>query len=151
MTLQDRLSRIEDLQAIRDVIAEVNWVADHNQIDRVLDHLVEDVVLDVGEFGLYRGKAAVGDFYNRMMATFALRIHNISNQIIELDGTRAHSKCYWQAALEWQGRALIGAGTYHDELIKHEGRWLLATRTARVIYLSPLDEGWAKTRLVKLE
>ncbi len=150
MTLSERVTRLEDLEAIRHLVHELNWLSDQNEFERMLEHHADDVVYDVGSFGIHRGKDAIRSFIEQIAASFVLRLHHVSNQIIELDGQRARSRCYWQAQLEWQGRALVSSGTYLDDLVKGKGRWLLAARKVTIIYMCPLDEGWAKTRIMTL-
>lgn len=148
--LADRVATLEDRDAIRELIHELNWRSDENDLNGLMALFTDDVLFDVGSFGSFRGKAATRAFYEQTVATFEMRIHHATNQIIELGGDKARSRCYWQANLILQGRALVSSGHYFDELVKQNRRWLVAARKATITYLCPLDEGWAKTRLISL-
>ena len=145
-----RLAELEDREAIRSLVDRMNWLADENRLDDLLDCFVDDLLYDVGDFGTYRGKAALRGFYEQTVAPFAMRIHHATNQMIELNGARAKSRCYWRAELVLAGKAIVSSGHYLDELVKVRGEWKVWTRKATITYMCPLEEGWAKTRMMRL-
>jgi ketosteroid isomerase-like protein len=149
-SLARRVAELEDREAIRSLVNDMNWMADEGRFDDLLDCFTDDLVYDVGAFGTYHGKPALRAFYEQTVQPFTLRIHYAINQVIELAGEKAKSRCYWKAELELQGRALNSSGHYLDELVKQRGRWKVAKRTATITYMCPLDEGWAKTRMMTL-
>jgi ketosteroid isomerase-like protein len=150
MSLARRVAELEDREAIRSLVNDMNWMADEGRLDDLLDCFTDDLVYDVGAFGTYKGKPALRGFYEQTVKAFTLRIHYKMNQVIELRGGKAKSRCYWKAELELHGRALNSSGHYLDELVKQRGRWKVAKRTATITYMCPLDEGWAKTRMMTL-
>ncbi len=148
--LAARLSRLEDIETIRGIIARLNWDADEQQVSRLLENMTEDVLYKVGDFGDYRGSAAVGDFLKQIGSAFGMRVHHTTNQVVRIEGNRAFSRCYYLALLEWQETSLVASGEYHDELIKRNGRWLIQVRDTRITFLSTLQEGWAKQRILNI-
>lgn len=150
-TLAHRFAELEDKEAIATLICQMNWLADENRLDELLDCFVDDLFYDVGKFGTYRGKAALRAFYEQTVGPFSMRIHRTTNQVIELQGARAKARCYWRADLVMQGRALISSGHYYDELLKLHGHWKVQVRRATITYMCPLEDGWAKTRMMSLE
>jgi ketosteroid isomerase-like protein len=148
--LARRVMELEDRDAIRTLVQDMNWLADEDRLDDLLACFTDDLVYDVGAFGTYHGKQALRGFYEQTVRPFKLRIHTATNQVVELRGERAKSRCYWKAELELQGRALNSSGHYLDELVKRSGQWKIARRTATITYMCPLDEGWAKTRMMTL-
>ena len=43
------------------------------------------------------------------------------------------------------GGAVLGVGTYENEYIKEDGKWKILHLRFDDIFLSPYEEGWAKT------
>ncbi len=149
-SLAERIARLEDIEAIRTITASVNWCVDHQQLDVMLEHFTNDIVYDIGDFGTYRGKAELRGFLLQMPASFGMVLHRASNQVIEVDGNSARSRTYYETNLESQGQSLVGAGEYHDQLVKRAGVWQIRARKAVFTYLVPLNEGWAKQRFANL-
>ena len=149
-SLVQRVIELEDRDAIRSLVNDLNWMADEERLDDLLACFTDDLVYDVGTFGTYRGKPALRAFYEQTVKAFKLRIHHATNHVIELKGGKAKSRCYWKAELELQSRAINSSGHYLDELVKQRGQWKVAKRTATITYMCPLDEGWAKTRMMTL-
>jgi len=147
-SLAKRVAAAEDRESIRSLVHDMNWMADQGRIDELLNCFTADLVYDVGTFGTYTGKPALRGFYEEVMRSFPMRIHSVTNQVIELRGTEAKSRCYWKAELDMLGRAVTSSGHYLDELIKLRGQWKVARRTATITYMCPLDEGWCKTRMM---
>lgn len=150
-TLAHRLAELEDKEAIATLISQMNWLADENRLDELMECFADDLFYDVGKFGAYRGKPALRGFYEQMVGPFSMRIHRTTNQVIELHGARAQARCYWRADLVMQGKALISSGHYHDELLKVHGQWKVQARRATITYMCPLEDGWAKTRMMSME
>ena len=147
-----RLVELEDREAIRLLVNDLNWMSDEGRLDDLLDCFTDDLVYDVGAFGTFRTKPELREFYKQTTEAFPMRIHYAMNQVIELRGDKAKSRCYWKAELDLVGRgAVSSSGHYLDELVKQRGRWKVAKRVATITYMCPVDEGWAKTRMMTLE
>ena len=149
-TPAQRLIELEDRDAIRSLVARMNWFADDGRFDDLLGCFMDDLLYDVGEFGTYRGKTALRGFYEQTVGPFSMRIHHTTNQVIELNGNRAKSRCYWRAELVLGDQTIVSSGHYLDDLVKHHGEWKVWVRKATITYMCPLEEGWAKTRMMKL-
>jgi len=148
--MEARVRAAEDREAIREAIARMNWLSDAGDAAGHAALYTEDVVYDVGAFGSFRGRKELQNFFEQVYASFRLREHRTANLLIELQGEKASVRCYWMAHLVFQDRALISSGKYEDEWVKREGIWLCASRKAPIAYLTPLDEGWARTPFLDL-
>jgi ketosteroid isomerase-like protein len=144
------LQELQDREAIRTLLHEMNWLADQGDIPALLDCFTDDLVYDVGPFGRFHGKSELRGFYERTVMPFTMRIHRTANEVIEVNGGRAKCRCYWRAELELNRVALNSSGHYIDELVRQRGRWKVSRRTATITYMCPLQDGWAKTRIMKL-
>lgn len=150
MTLEERTTRLEDMQAIRNMAAELMYHADLSDADGMVEHMHPDIHYDARKFGACRGREATRAWIQELWKQIVWRQHHLSNQVIKFEDTKAYSKSYYQAMLIISGRAVVASGAYEDELEKIDGRWLITSRCTTVSYLSPLDEGWAKTRLMEM-
>lgn len=139
-----------DREDIRELIGHLNWLSDDGQLDELLEHFVDDLTYEVEGMATFHDKPSLRIFYEQVFSSFSMRIHRSSNEVIEVHGDEARSKCYWRADLDKNGLALVSAGRYYDDFIRVNGRWKVKSRRATMTYISPLDEGWARTRHFKL-
>ena len=148
--LARRMTELEDREAVRSLVSRMNWLADTRNFDELIECYTDDLVYDVGEFGTFRSKKELRQFYEQTVKPFAMTIHHSTNVVVETRGNRAESHCYWRAELELNGQAITSSGHYLDVLVKRSGSWKVQQRTATIRYMTPLHEGWAKTRMMKL-
>lgn len=150
-SLAQYVAELQDREAIRTVVNDMNWMSDEGRLDDLLECFTDDLVYDVGAFGTFRSKPELRAFYEQTIQAFPMRIHYAMNQVIDVNGGKAKSRCYWKAELDLTGRgAVTSSGHYLDELVKQGGRWKVAKRVATITYMCPVDEGWAKTRMMTL-
>ena len=131
-----------DSEAIRDVVARYNLYGDSGRFDELLGLFTDDATL-VTDQASYEGPAQIRGVFETAVGPAPERIrHFTATHVIEVDGDRATSRCYFQmltpAGLDHWGR-------YRDELARADGRWLFTRREVRVDGMAP--GGWADTRL----
>ena len=95
--LEDRIRRLEDAEAIRNLIASYGPAADRGDADAVANIWWEDGEYDVGGFGVSNGRGAVaalitGEFHQQLMAEGCA--HVLSPHEIRTDGDRATATGY---------------------------------------------------------
>jgi hypothetical protein len=121
--------------AIRRTLARYNLRGDRGDLAATF---TEDGVLDAPGMHLVGRDAIVA----RLAASMAgnkpglTRVqHNLTTSLIETDGTgEARCQSYFLVLTD------IGpdhAGSYRDRLVKRDGEWLIAERSARVSWVSP--------------
>ena len=140
----------QDREKIRDLISKLNWLSDDGQLEKLLAQFTEDLEYEIEGMALLRDKASLRAFYEQVFSTFTMRIHRTSNEIIEVSGDSARSRCYWRADLIRNDVALVSAGRYFDEFVRANDVWKVRSRRATMSYISPLHEGWARTRYFDL-
>jgi hypothetical protein len=145
---QGRSSYAEDRAAIEDLQARYLFALDFHDPDLYVSTFTEDGVLDYGS-GEVKGRQAIKEVIARMpnpkqvagKRAGAAR-HNISNDVIRVDGNTAANRSYWfhysNDNPERRG-VFDGFGHYEDQLVKVDGKWLF---TKRKIYNEGRDE-WA--------
>lgn len=131
----------QDRAAIEDLMARYLFAMDWGDYEAYAEMFTED-----GELEYVRGtakgrdaigesvrafKASIGKFYQDADGNPAILRHIIAHTVIRVEGNRAFSVAFW-----WEmandgpgGKPKVGTfGTYEDELVKVDGRWLFSKR-----------------------
>ncbi len=146
----DAMAQWEAREKIRELIGILNWLSDDNKLDELLAQFTDDMTYEIEGMAVFHDKPALRKFLEEVVGSFGMRIHRTSNEIVEIFGETAKSRCYWRADLERGGKALVSAGKYFDEFVLTDGVWKVKSRRATMTYISPLEEGWARTRYFSL-
>ncbi|MFP5071916.1 nuclear transport factor 2 family protein [Pseudonocardia nantongensis] len=140
--LEQRIARLEALEAIRDLDARYCRALDDGDWDTLVSLFTED-----GEFvGLSRasGPAGLRSFFSGLAdAGLTAFWHHVTNLEITLDGpdsARARS-FLWQPCVQ-DGVPHIAAGRYTDALRRVDGHWRYVTKQVSFDYFVPLADGW---------
>lgn len=140
--LEQRIARLEALEAIRDLDARYCRALDDGDWDTLISLFTDD-----GEFvGLSRarGPAALRTFFAGLAdAGLTAFWHHVTNLEITLDGpdaARARS-FLWQPCVQ-DGVPHIAAGRYIDTLRRVDGTWRYTTKQVAFDYFVPLTDGW---------
>ena len=132
--LEQRIQRLEDLEAIRDTWRDYCMRLDAEDWSGLADVFTEDGAVEMvgldafapGFDGTYRGRERIlGDFYKPVISgvTGALSGHLSTNMQIELDGDEATTLAYF---FEIVGDAQVLIGTYQHRLRRDPDRWRFA-------------------------
>lgn len=140
--MEQRIARLEALEAIRDLDARYCRALDDGDWDTLVSLFTDD-----GEFvGLSRarGPAALRTFFAGLAdAGLTAFWHHVTNLEITLDGpdaARARS-FLWQPCVQ-DGVPHIAAGRYLDTLRRVDGTWRYTTKQVTFDYFVPLTDGW---------
>jgi hypothetical protein len=140
-TLEERLQRLGDREAIRALLLEYGRYLDTRDFEP-LSRLFADDAEFVLAFDTVQGPDGVLKAMNDMLGIHlplhpGKDFHVFSNPIIELDGDRATARSFWMYITPdgrgWPRIALFGH--YEDEIVRVDGRWKFKRRNA------PLDIG----------
>ncbi|UCD56104.1 MAG: nuclear transport factor 2 family protein [Candidatus Hydrogenedentota bacterium] len=157
--LEERITVIEDTESIKKLRARYCYLVDDAvagdtaKWDEFMTHFVDDSWIDFELLGRHEGKEAVGKFYREVVAsTLSYSAHMVSNPIIEVDGDEAQGRWYVHVPLTGRAEDMAGwlQGRYEEEYVKVNGQWKWKSITARFDFITPYDEGWAKTRIVSM-
>jgi hypothetical protein len=162
--LEARLTRMEDIEAIKKLQRAYGYYLEHWQEDQIIDlwSHSDDVELEIHDTGLYKGYEAVAgsfrfaDHYTafngeKVAPPEYLHILMPTAGIVDVDpdGKTANGRWYgfFLGALRRGGklRALIGCGIWENEYVKEDGIWKIKKLFFNDIISTPLDEGWVKT------
>jgi len=157
--LENRISVLEDIEAIKQLksmycyLADAGIAGDEKKMDDLVARFTEDAWVDFSEFGVHKGKKAIEVFYKEVVTqTLSYSAHMVANPVIEVDGNNASGNWYVfvPCTLRSTGKAAWLQAKYEEVYRKIDGKWYWKSMIARFDYISPFEEGWAKTRMVSL-
>jgi len=125
-----RLQRMEDRQAICDLLARYCYLIASGDVDGVLELFTEDCRVEIlGQH--YEGEAGLRALYAASLAVQPKPY--IHNHLIEaLDDDSATGRCVLEIRQIRDGEAGVGGGCYEDRYRKEDGAWRFEQRTFRV-------------------
>lgn len=155
--LAARVQRLEDIEAIRDIIVRYAQGADrNNDVDILMPLFADDAVWDAGErFGRYEGKEAIRQFLLGSHSFIGWTLHYMVSPAIKIadDGKMAQAFWYlWETAnmpnaTTHEPEAVWIGGTYDTTLAKENGQWKFTYVNLQIKLLTPYTEGWAKKQV----
>jgi uncharacterized protein (TIGR02246 family) len=124
-------SVLEEKDAIREVMAEYCFRLDNDRFADMAALFTEDGTWDTA-FGKGTGRAGIESLVRGMRQSATPRpraIHHVTNIVITVDGSSAKSFSNWVVVQNGAQGPMIGsAGSYTDDLVKQDGRWLFRYR-----------------------
>jgi len=157
-SLEARIERVEDIEAIRALKARYGELADlrygpdgvksQPEVDAIAAQIselfTEDAVWDGGaSLGLCRGRAAIRDRLAKPTLLFSW--HYFVKPQIRIEGATAEAT--WDVfapCTRPDGRPYWMAGLERDAYAKQEGRWLHSRMQLDVVFFAPYERGWAR-------
>ncbi len=127
--LQNRITRIEDIEAIKQLKARYCEICDHDNYDAdaMATLFTEDGTWESSRVGKAEGREAIHELFSGFPKRIARAQHVVANPLIEVDGDRAHGVWYLISAVaqsdgtkyKWPG----SAARYHEDYVKQNGEW----------------------------
>jgi hypothetical protein len=126
--LEQRITRLEDIEAIKQLKARYCEICDDNHNpDLIATLFADDGVWDSGEPGLVaRGHDAIRELFRGVQRVVEFSQHMVMNPVIEVDGDRARGQWYNIAPFNFYDRdepATWVAARYDEEYVKVNGVW----------------------------
>ena len=153
MTLEERIQRLEDIEAIKNLKARYCALCDDNyEADGLAALFTDDAVWDGGQLGVCHGREEIREFFRRSPRAISFAIHQVANPIIEVDGDAATGRWYLfqPCTFARSEQAIWMAAKYRDRYLRSGGDWLFSHVEIALEFMTPFDEGWAKTPLASL-
>lgn len=131
MTLEERITRLEDIESIRYLQAKYQRCLDSRDFDGLASCFCEDAVSSYGNGNMsYKGKDAIIKFLCSVMSLSMPSTHLIHGGEVDwIDPTNAKAKWYLEDHLVHKKYLvkLHGAAIYHVEYKKIDGNWLISS------------------------
>jgi hypothetical protein len=153
-TLEERIQRLEDIEAIKKLKARYAAVCDDKyNPEEAIKLFTEDAVWDGGEdFGVHKGTDAIKEFFADVSRNLTFAVHYFLQPNIKVNenGETASAKWYlWQAATTGDGAAVWVSGLEHDKYRKINGQWLMSEMKLELFFMTPYEDGWHKIKILK--
>ena len=88
--LEQRVTRMEDIEAIKQLKARYCEICDDNHNpNRITTLFVEDGIWEGGNFGKAQGHAAIRQLFQTFQQLISFSQHMVMNPIIDIDGNSA--------------------------------------------------------------
>ncbi|MFA4836933.1 MAG: nuclear transport factor 2 family protein [Dehalococcoidia bacterium] len=148
-TLQQRIQRLEDIEAIKNLKRRYIFSIDMGRYDDATDTFTEDAIIDYGVFGLYRGREALRKYLTSDVSKQRSRlgIHHLHSPLIEfVNDTLATGIWELQAMVQPKtvDKAYWMAGYFTDEYVKENGQWKQNKLKITWQIITEYEQGWGK-------
>ena len=154
MSLEDiekRLRVLEDIEEIKKLKVRYSMYCDDNyNPDGIASLFTEDGVWDAGPRGVGNGREGIRKFFAGQSEMISFAVHMVMNPIIEVDGDTAKGTWYFLGAstVVEGNQALWASVQYDEEYVRVNGEWKFKSLKVSPLFVTPFDQGWAKTRFV---
>lgn len=159
--LEAKITELDDIEAIRKLMWSYTYSLDYGNYDEVMDCFAEDAKMDIRirgpveeglHVGKYEGKKAILE--GVFMATPQTKdrftaSHLIENPVVTVEGQVAKGTFYLLSPAGYE-RAMWAHGRYDMEFVKVGGKWKISYFGFLWNFLTPYDEGWAKTLMADM-
>lgn len=153
LTLEQRIDRLEAIEAIRQLKAEYFKTCDNKQPEAVRACFVDGpVVIEYGRIGSFTSAdAMVAEFERLACGEHIVEMHHAQNPQIEIHSPESASASWglYYYMIDTQQQALIQLGGYYDDQYRCvDGRWLISATRYRVTSSQIIDASDALARVV---
>lgn len=158
--VEKRLQVLEDIEEIKNLKSMYCYWADEairtgdpDKISPLVERFADDGSCDFGIVDVARGKEAVSEFFKLVPVLASYAAHLVCNPIIRVDGDRATGSWYVHCPLTIRAtnEAVWLQGRYEEEYVKKDGEWMWYSMKTIIDFVTPFDEGWAKTPMIDFD
>ena len=149
-TLEKRIERLEDLEAIRYLVNRYHTAINEHDYGSILPLFTEQaVVILVDDPPLHGHKEIEAGFLRRLGRLKIIKqfIHGLQ---IDLDEDAAKAYCYLDAryARNNDPSSYVIAGKLLYSFAKRDGEWLMDRYQVTLFFVVPLTKGWSGDKLM---
>jgi len=145
LTLEERITRLEDIHEIGQLRARYCQALDDGRWEDLADTFTEDGAF-VG-LSTARGRAEMLEFFPQLnSSTVTSWWHFCSNETVELDGDSATGTTWLLQPCVVDGESQIAAGRYEDTMVRTAHGWRFQERRVSFFFWSSLESGWDAAR-----
>lgn len=149
-SLETRVERLKDVDAIENLVSAYGYYLDKQQWDDFVDLFAEDSTMEISQRGVYVGKASIRKamhlFGPQNIEPNHLHNHMQFQPVITIapDGKTAkvRSRAFSQLGTFGRPGTWMG-GIYENELVKENGVWKFKLDHVYTTYFADYEKGWA--------
>ena len=146
--LEQRITRIEDLEAIKQLKARYCEICDDNHnAERITSIFTEDAIWEGRGIGKAQGHAEIKALFENFQKTISYSQHMVLNPIIEIEEITATGIWYFFGPFTFveNNQAMWQAARYKEDYKKIDGVWKIKHLRVKGPGMSAKYEaGWAK-------
>jgi hypothetical protein len=136
-SLEQRLQRLEDLEAIRMLASRYALALDSRDVETLVSLFVDDVNVGNGE----EGREALARWFDPTLRPYTTTFHFIGNHVIDLiDAEHATGIVYCRPEHEVGDLWVVMPMQYWDRYEKRDGAWYFRSRKPQVFYAADVLE-----------
>jgi hypothetical protein len=156
-TLEQRLRRLEDIEAIKVLQRTYGYLLDKALWSDLADLFAADGEIEIGGRGVYKGHERIHLFLRDVMGKGQdglghgqLMNHMQLQGVISLDDGAERASGRWRAFIqagEFGKHAQFAEGVYENEYVRQDGIWKISRLTWFATYYTPYEQGFGKETL----
>lgn len=140
LTLEERITRLEDIHEIGQLRARYSQALDDGRWEDLADTFTEDGAF-IG-LSTARGRAEMLEFFPQLnSSTVTSWWHFSSNETVALDGDSATGTTWLLQPCVVEGESQIAAGRYEDTMVRTAHGWRFQERRVSFLFWSSLESG----------
>jgi hypothetical protein len=160
--LEDKNRNLQDVEEIKKLQRIYGYYIERGQLDEVADLFSNRPDISFGQGGknkivgneqvrgLFSSQRPFGVLQGEKKPDDYLHITMPVSGVVDVDTDGKTAKARWYALMYLcnsapGGGAVFGVGTYEYDYIKEDGKWKIWHLGFDDIFLSPYEDGWAKT------
>jgi len=149
MNVEDKVQYLLDVEEIKQLkYVYMEYCDQGYRPDAIAALFAEDAVWQGGPFGRHEGREAIRAVFAGAGGVISFAEHYATNPIIDVKGDAATGRwILWQPAILQQKRGPEAAwviGSYADEYVRIQGKWLFKSVIFEPKAISPYGSGFAK-------
>jgi ketosteroid isomerase-like protein len=143
MTLEERIRRLEDIEAIRHLRNSYHAALNEGRYHLVRGLCVDDAVVELGYLARYEGIEAIDKGFRAMGERERFFIKQfVHGHDVQVDGDRGTGTSYLEARYGRFGVSYVVAGRYDDAYVRTPDGWKFQSMIAELFYTVPNGVGW---------
>ncbi|MBM3346546.1 MAG: nuclear transport factor 2 family protein [Betaproteobacteria bacterium] len=150
MTIEQRIARLEDIEAIRTLTNSYHTGINEHDLARICSPFAEDAVVVLSNGIRMEGLAAIRAGYEETMKGLKMVKQYIHSHTVEVVAESGTGASYLDARYVVKGdpTSYIVAAKLLYEYAKRKGRWQVTRYEVRMSFRVPLTVGWAGDKLM---
>lgn len=146
--------RVDDYNQLRNLQGMYGFYYDEALWDQVVDLFADDATVEVGQNGVYAGKASIRRYFYGLtggrqgLKQGELSIQGQLSPVITLAADGRSARARWHVQIQdavYEKEANWGSGVYENEYVKQDGVWKIRRLQLFVRFYAPYEGGWTRT------
>jgi hypothetical protein len=132
--LEKRVKYLEDIEEIKELHREYLFYISNLEFDKALNCFAENIIAEVADYGIRRGKEEVAKFFKEVIYQNVLQskdAHLTDQPVISVTGDQAKGHWMFYRLLHKPAQPGWVQGRYDCEYVRENGRWKFSLLTMK--------------------